>query len=711
MEHYSTIKWEQVQQDIQKGTDQTIYTFDIEVSSGYLEPGTDIVIPFDYNKKPKFYRSCQKVSLCYEWQFGINDRFYYGRDLYEFMYILEKLQDLPGDKIIWIHNLSYEQNFLLNLFFPEQLFAKKPHSVVYFTYNNITFRCTYQLTNLSLKSWAKDLGCAPKLEDYKYDKIRTPKTPLTAFEKAYGQRDLEIVYEGIKKFRRDFVLLQKIPLTQTSIIRQEVLCIFAKDFTYKRHMARLLPKNPAEYARQRMCFSGGNVHANWYYAGILCTGVNSDDIASSYPYCCLTEPLPMAPFRKAISAKHGQRYLNSDKYCCIMEIRITDAVSRMHVDYISYSKIYDITKKEDPLTHRMVNDITVENGKVQAVAGCTMFVTGIDLKIIEEVYDCKIEILQLWYSKAGYLDKRYMEYILDLYEKKTALKGVEGMEDIYLNAKQKINGIYGDFVSSLCYDDTELLDGGEWIDKAKSKSEVQQRLDYLRKKPYKLKSAYIWGVFITAAARRNHFDILRELDKKNHIIYYDTDSVYYFGNHDAAIRKYNKEKTDRIDAVLKLQGIDPERSRPKDKNGNKKQMGILEAEHRNLPEFKALRAKCYGYRTEKGELKITISGVNKDKGVNALHGSLDNLNNNLVFSYNECGKKISNYNTNQPECIWIDENGVSYKSSYKYGLNLQPTEYRLALPAEFLQVLKALGALSCKMSSMPIEQLKKVEEG
>lgn len=713
MEPYNTIDWKAVkeQQNIIKGYDQTIYTFDIEVSSGYIEQGSDVVIPFDYDKPPEFYRKCNKVALCYEWQFGINDKYYYGRELSDFNSIMEQLESLPGQKICFIHNASYEINFLQNLFFPDKLFAKKPHSVVYFEKGSVCFRCTFQLTNLSLKSWAKEQNLPPKLDNYDYDKIRTPKTPLDPFEIAYGERDLVIVYEGVKKFLKEYKLLQKIPLTQTQRIRKEVVSLYANDIRYKYHMARLLPRDPAEYARQRMAFSGGNVHANWYYANVLCTGVNSDDIASSYPYCCITEPLPMSRFRKAISAKNAEKYLYNDKYCILAEIRIQNATSKMHVDYISFSKVYDIEKSEDPVTSKLRNDIVIENGKVQYVKGCTMMVTGIDLKIIREVYEGDISIINLWYSRAGHLDKRYVNYILDLYEKKTALKGVDGMEDIYLNAKQKINGIYGDFVSSLCYDDTELLETGEWIDKAKTQGEVMDRLNYLRAKPYKLKSAYIWGVFITAAARRNHFDILRELDKENHIIYYDTDSVYYFGNHDRAIRKYNKEKTARIDAVLSSMGIDPERSRPKDRKGNPKQMGILEAEHRNLPEFKALRAKCYGYRDESGQLHITISGVNKDKGVHALHGNLDNLNDNLVFSYQECGKKISNYNVNQPECIWIDENGTKYKSGYKYGLNLQPTMYRLALPTEFLEVLKALGSLSCKMSRMTIDELNKIEKG
>jgi len=709
MDYFTEIKWDQIKPKLINGVDQTVYTFDIETSSGYLPPGSDTVIPFDYSKEPKFYKQCEKVSLCYEWQFGINDSYYYGREIYEFLLILKKLASLPGEKIIWVHNLSFEINFLLNIFHPEELFAKKPHNVIYFKFKSITFRCSYQLTGLSLRSWAKQLGFPPKLENYDYDKIRTPLTPLSDFEVEYGQRDIVIVYMGITKYLEEYKLIQKIPLTQTARIRHDILNIFSKDWKYHKKMARLLPKSVAEYARLRMAFTGGNVHANWYYANIMQHDVNSDDIASSYPYCCLTEPLPMAPFREAKGERKIEKMKNNKSFRFIAEIQLDDATSRMHIDYISFSKIYDIAKKIDKVTGKMVNDITVENGKVQYVKSCRMMVTDTDYDIIKEIYSGSITILRLWYSKAGYLDKRYMEYILDLYEKKTMLKGVEGMEDIYLNAKQKLNGIYGDFVSSILYDDTFLTESGEWIEREKTSLEIQERLSYLRAKPYRLKSSFAWGIFITAAARRNHFDILKVLDKTNSIIYYDTDSVYYLGDHDSEIAAYNKEKTDRINAVLSSQGIDPNRSRPKDPKGNHKQMGILEAEHRHLPEFKAIRAKCYGYRDEKGGLHITISGVNKDKGVHALRGNLDNLNEKLEFSYEECGKKISNYNVNQTPCFWVDEQGVKYYSTYKYGLNLQPTKYKLKLQPEFLEIIRALKALSCGMSRKTIDELREIE--
>ena len=96
MKPYKEIDWPRVRLDqkIVKGVDQNIYTFDIEVSSGYLPSGSDHVIPFDYSKDPSFYRECEKVSLCYEWQFGINDRYYYGRELYEFLQILIELDKI-----------------------------------------------------------------------------------------------------------------------------------------------------------------------------------------------------------------------------------------------------------------------------------------------------------------------------------------------------------------------------------------------------------------------------------------------------------------------------------------------------------------------------------------------------------------------------------------------------------------------------------------
>ena len=689
-------KWKLLQ-NIKRGYDQTIYTFDIETSGGYIFPGSDIAEPFDYSKSPEEYTKAVKVGLCYEWQFGIGDHYYYGRDLRDFLQVLKIMDALPGKKIIWVHNLGFEQTFLLNLFTPQKIFARRPHHVIYMDYSeNITFRCSYQLTHMALATWAKDLHME-KIEGYNYDKIRTPLTPLDPEEELYGQRDLEIVRAGIEKMLDIYEFIQKIPLTQTSRVRKEGQKVFANDVKYRFKMARLLPRDAAQYSLLRMGFSGGNVHANWYYAGRLLSGVSCGDIASSYPFCCLTEPLPMQPWR---IAKDPARYVDDKRFCTLVELRLVNIKSAGYIDYLSYSKVFDIDKDEQGRER-----IICENGRIVAVQGATIVCTGVDYGIIRRAYDGDIKILRCWYSRAGYLDPRYMEFILSLYHDKTTLKGIPEKEDLYMYSKQLLNGVYGDFVSAIVYDDTELLESGEWIEHIKGAAEVNDRLDYLREKPWRLKSSFSWGLFITAAARRNHYDILEVMDRTNDVVYYDTDSVYYLGDHDKDIKEYNRKMVERINQVLEYQGIDPEKSRPADSKGIRRQMGIIEIEHRNLPEFKALRAKCYAYKNEDGEIHITISGVNKKAGAAALQGSVDNLHDDMIFSYKQSGRKISQYNTDQPRCRWIDSDGVEYISNYKYGLALQPAEYRVNLGSDFIEVLAMLRTLASGYSCRTVDEL------
>ena len=178
-----------------------------------------------------------------------------------------------------------------------------------------------------------------KIEGYDYDKIRTPLTPLEEDEKKYGQRDLEIVYAGITKMLDVYKKIQKIPLTSTGRVRREGQKVFDGDVRYRFKMARLLPKDAGEYSLLRMAFCGGNVHANWYYAGRTLSGVSCGDIASSYPFCCLTEPLPMQPWRVA---KDPDTYLHNKKYCTLVELRLINIQSSGFIDYLSYSKLFDI---------------------------------------------------------------------------------------------------------------------------------------------------------------------------------------------------------------------------------------------------------------------------------------------------------------------------------------------------------------------------------
>ena len=66
-----------------------ILTFDIEVSSGWLQNGK--VIGYHPGEADSYWNKLTPVALCYIWQFSFNEDVYYGRNLEEIMMILSKL--------------------------------------------------------------------------------------------------------------------------------------------------------------------------------------------------------------------------------------------------------------------------------------------------------------------------------------------------------------------------------------------------------------------------------------------------------------------------------------------------------------------------------------------------------------------------------------------------------------------------------------------
>ena len=104
-----------------------IFTFDIEVTSAWDVDGklTAYVpgFPSDYwNEKDKY-------ALPWIWQFGVNETVYYGRELEEFLLVLN---DIPEDIniLVFIHNAAYEFNFLINILHFSDVFARAPHKPI-----------------------------------------------------------------------------------------------------------------------------------------------------------------------------------------------------------------------------------------------------------------------------------------------------------------------------------------------------------------------------------------------------------------------------------------------------------------------------------------------------------------------------------------------------------------------------------------------------
>lgn len=564
-----------------------ILTFDIEVSSAWLDEKGRIH-EYVKGKKESYWNEMQPICLCYIWQFGFNDTIYYGRDLHEFPKLLGRLPK-NVHYIVYIHNASYEFQFLLNVLSPfSQVFARNAHKPMKFiseAYPNIEFRCSYMLTRLSLDSWGKELGFE-KLHTLDYYKIRTPLTKLKQKEFDYAERDCMVMYKGLLKYRERYCHVWNIPLTQTGEVRRVVKKKMQTDQkTGKRNQkllqkyVRLLPKDSSEYARFKHAFRGGDTHANFLRADCVWENVQCYDFASSYPYCMLAEKYPMTQFSQAIYDKNLV-----DKYAYLMLVRLSDVEPICCNHYISKSKCLKVEKAE------------TDNGRIIKAKSIELWITEQDLLIIEKTYKCNVDILECHSSRKGYLPKQFLEYILELYANKTKLKGVEGEEDIYMQSKQFINSLFGMCVTDILQDEI-LFDNECWSTALKTTEDVDAYLDELRHNNRgRTFLSYAWGIYVTAYGRFHLWNGLIIPNDIN-VIYYDTDSLKCIGEA-KGIDTYNVEVVDKLKAVCDKRHLDFEKCQPTDSKGVRHLIGIAEREDDAL-EFKTLGAKRYCYRSAK----------------------------------------------------------------------------------------------------------------
>ena len=99
-----------------------IMSFDIEVSSFFLKDG--VANTFDKTKPSKYWEDYEKVSLCYIWQFAIDGNVYYGRELEQFLLLIDDLNSINDNCkyiifvviIFYIFFSIYSDNFF-SLFF------------------------------------------------------------------------------------------------------------------------------------------------------------------------------------------------------------------------------------------------------------------------------------------------------------------------------------------------------------------------------------------------------------------------------------------------------------------------------------------------------------------------------------------------------------------------------------------------------------------
>ena len=218
---------------------------------------------------------------------------------------------------------------------------------------------------------------------------------------------------------------------------------------------------------------------------------------------------------------------------------------------------------------------------------------------------------------------------------------------------------------------------GDWAVHNLTKDEAAEKLDKINN-DYKTFVSQSWGVFVTAYARHNLWELILQIDKD--VVYCDTDSIKYRNNHDAEFDKYNKEIIIKLQQALDFHGLDKKLLDPVDTKGKDHPLGVYDPDE-YYKEFVTLGAKKYCDKTQDNVIHITVSGVNKC-GAAAVH-DLKDFRKGLCFDYKTSGKKLLTYNDEQPDFTVIDYQGNVTKISQRYGINLAPTEYNLGISIDY----------------------------
>jgi hypothetical protein len=652
-----------------------IYTFDIEVSNLFNLGGEWTI--FDKSKPKEYYRTVDMIGLPYIWMFGINDRVYYGREFSEFEDLMKQISNEYVKKIIWVHNLAYEFQFLLNIFDGkytiDKMVCRDIHKPISFIIPelNIEFRCSYMLTNLSLARAASEFTNIKKLDTLNYDaKVRTPKTELSDEELLYCEYDIHCLNDVIKYYKDErYNHIVEIPLTSTGEVRKKIHKV--TDYYYVRKMQNLVPTK-SMYMRMWACFAGGYTHPNILNSGRVMKNGKGMDICSSYPWQALHK-LPSTAFHRCLKSEFNTE---PDKWAYIALVKFKGVRSKYYTTYMQVSKCIFSDDPEEAKDQR--RHLTTDNGRVVMSKEHSMWLTSIDYDIIMRNYDIdEVEVLEVYRSYLDYLDKRIINLILELYGNKTKLKGIKEKESIYKRDKAMLNSIYGMCVTNPLKQSSRYKNG--WVRDSLTDEFIKNKLTEMKASGSTL-MFYGAGLWITALARKQLFDCLLPEDEKiahefdTHTVYSDTDSIKYVGDFDYIFDKYNKKVLEEHKQIAADLDLDLELFAPKDIKGISHPIGVYELDS-VFEEFLTLGAKKYVVR-EDGELHLTLSGVRKS-GVTALNNDIRNFKNGFVFDYDHSGKLTHLYTDQQPEVDIIDDAGNVYHSTNSYGVVLYPTTYTI----------------------------------
>lgn len=658
----------------------------------------NIECSFDIETNSTYYNE-EKVAFMYIWAFGIADLKIYGRTWEEFQALMELISDifeLHKDKriICYIQNFSFEFQFMRKYFEWTEVFAiseRKPIKAL--TNLGIEFRDSYILSGFSLAKMAENLNnhsIEKMTGDLDYSLLRTKDTPLSEKEMKYVEHDIVIILYYINEQIEQYGDLHKVPLTNTGRVRKYVErnCYYTntnhrKSSRGKYHRYRKLMQSltltTSDYMIAKQAFQGGFTHANSHYTGQTLENVTSIDFTSSYPAVMLAELFPMSK-AEYVEVKDTDHFLELLKtYHVIFEATFTNIQTTIEQEnYLSESKCRDIEK---PI---------INNGRIFRADKLTTTITEIDFSIIRKAYNWdSFNISNVHIFQKGYLPKSIIESVLELYKDKTELKGVEGKEVEYGLAKGMLNSVYGMSVTDIVRDETDYIND-EWESTPPLiGNEIEKYNDKKNRFLF-----YIWGVYITAYARRNLWTGI--LNIGDDYIYSDTDSIKLlnYEKHLPYIEKYNEVIVKKMELMCDYYKLDVNDLKPKNIQGIEKPIGVWDYEGTS-EKFKTLGAKRYLTLTD-NKLELTVAGLSKKNGLEYMieqcggnyHKVFDYFNDELYIPAERTGKMTHTYIDDSITFIATDYLGNSTEVTTHSGVHLESVDFTLSLSKQYANFIK-----------------------
>ena len=624
----------------------------------------------------------EKLAFMYVGAIYNNGVIFIYRTWKEIIKYFDSLSRLCGDNeryVIWVHNLSFEFQFMKDWMKLEEVFCRKSHNVLRCVYKNIEFRDTLALSNCKLATLAENEKLSvKKLEgDLDYSMIRHWKTPLTEKEIQYVKHDVIIVAEYVKKKIKEYGSIGEIPMTSTG----EVRYLFRKELGQKLKKIHSLA---VQYSARTIelqnllirTYAGAYTHGNYQCIDQIRYDIDCYDISSSYPFQMVARKFPTIWFKLKEDVYNLKTFLkkyNCNDFAFVAEAEFSQLNAKHCHAIISQHKC-----------EKLSDDCVIDNGRVAFASYCKIPVTEIDLLNILDFYDVDdIYLSNIHVSKKEYLPKELVSIILKLFKAKTELKDIESEIENYMRSKGRINGVYGSSVFN-------VLDSGYYFDEESNCKFLKEEKNFSDFKKYTANpNQYLWyaiGVWVTVYAKRQILEPIKKMSEN--CLYSDTDSVKcQKGRRYKKLfsRLNSKVKTEFMEA-MKYHNFTPEEYTFKDKNGKQHYLGVFEKEP-SYKRFKCLGSKRYLVEFYDGTMKSTVAGAPKDlyKHLGKTNDEkFKNFKHNFVLP--NC-KLTHTYTEGRKLKIIKDYLGESIVVDVRSGVCLTPADFSMKLSDQFFDFL------------------------